>query len=212
MIPWLDEVCREGDHSRLDPWVRAGQPVGVGNVSELALAVSRGALPEVRTCIPVHNESCLVALEAAGAAGFWLSPELTLEEVCALAGTASVPVGLVVSGRARAMTSEHCVLQAAGRCIHDCPNCELRRRRLSLRDIDGNLLPVRTDVHRRQMPLSLPVSRASWPTPRSSRPRSARLPSSAWCARLPPWPRGGGLLLVCRAQPPGIFSRALGNM
>ena len=90
-----------------------------------------------------------MALEEAGAAGFWLSPELTLEEVCALAGAASVPVGLVVSGRARAMTSEHCVLQAAGRCIHDCPNCELRRRRLSLRDIDGNLLPVRTDVHGR---------------------------------------------------------------
>lgn len=149
VIPWLDEVCREGDHARLDPWVRAGQPVGVGNVSELALAASRGALAEIRTCIPVHNESCLVALEEAGAAGFWLSPELTLEEVCALAGAASVPVGLVVSGRARAMTSEHCVLQAAGRCIHDCPNCELRRRRLSLRDIDGNLLPVRTDVHGR---------------------------------------------------------------
>ncbi len=149
VIPWLDEVCREGDHARLDPWVRAGQPVGVGNVSELALATSRGALAEVRTCIPVHNESCLVALEEAGTAGLWLSPELTLEEVCALAGTASVPVGLVVSGRARAMTSEHCVLQAAGRCIHDCPNCELRRRRLSLRDIDGNLLPVRTDVHGR---------------------------------------------------------------
>lgn len=149
VIPWLDEVCREGDHARLDPWVRAALPVGVGNVSELALAASRGALPEVRTCIPVHNESCLVALEAAGAAGFWLSPELTLEEVCALAGAASVPVGLVVSGRARAMTSEHCVLQAAGRCIHDCSNCELRRRRLSLRDIDGSLLPVRTDAHGR---------------------------------------------------------------
>ncbi|MCI6547130.1 MAG: DUF3656 domain-containing protein [Coriobacteriaceae bacterium] len=149
VIPWLDEVCREGDHARLDPWVRADRPVGVGNVSELALAASRGALAEVRTCIPVHNESCLVALEAAGAAGFWLSPELTLEEVCALAGAASVPVGLVVSGRARAMTSEHCVLQAAGRCIHDCSNCELRRRRLSLRDIDGSLLPVRTDAHGR---------------------------------------------------------------
>jgi putative protease len=149
VIPWLDEVCREGDHARLDPWVRAGQPVGVGNVSELALAASRGALPEIRTCIPVHNESSIVALESAGAVGFWLSPELTLEEVCSLAGAASVPVGLVVSGRARAMTSEHCVLQAAGRCIHDCPNCELRRRRLSLRDIDGNLLPVRTDGHGR---------------------------------------------------------------
>lgn len=149
VVPWLDEVCREGDHGRLDRWVSPGAPVAVGNVSELALAAARGALPEVRSCIPVHNESCLVALEAAGAAGVWLSPELTLDEVCRLARASSVPVGLSVLGRERTMTSEHCVLQALGRCVHDCARCELRRRRLSLRDIDGNLLPVRTDANGR---------------------------------------------------------------
>ena len=47
------------------------------------------------------------------------------------------------------MTSEHCVLQALGRCVHDCRRCALRRRRLSLRDIDGRELPVRTDVNGR---------------------------------------------------------------
>lgn len=149
IIPWLDEVCREADHERLDPWVLAGEPCAVGNVSELALAVSRGAAPEVRSCIPVHNESCLVALEEAGAAGFWLSPELTLDEVCALVRAASVPVGLSVFGRERVMTSEHCVLQVAGKCIHDCARCGLRRRALSLRNVDGDLLPVRTDVNGR---------------------------------------------------------------
>ena len=149
VIPWLDEVCREGDHDHLDSWVRTGEPVGVGNVSELALASERGALAEVRTCVPVHNESTVVALEAAGAAGIWLSPELTLDEVCALARSSSVAVGLVVMGRARAMTSEHCVLKTTGGCIHDCARCPQRARRLSLRDIDGNLLPVRTDVHGR---------------------------------------------------------------
>ena len=149
VIPWLDEVCREADHARLDPWVRAGEPCAVGNVSELALAAERGAAPEVRSCIPVHNESTLVALTASGAAGFWLSPELTLEEVCALARAATVPVGLAVFGRERTMTSEHCVLQVAGRCINDCARCELRRQRLSLKDIDGNLLPVRTDLNGR---------------------------------------------------------------
>ena len=149
VIPWLDEICREGDHARLDGWVRAGEPVAVGNVSELALAVERGALPEVRSCVPVHNESCLAALEDAGAAGVWLSPELTLDEVCALARAARVPVGLSVLGRERVMTSEHCVLQALGQCIHDCRRCALRRRRLSLRDIDGRELPVRTDVNGR---------------------------------------------------------------
>ena len=149
VIPWLDEVCREADHARLDPWVRAGEPVVVGNVSELALAVSRGAAPEVRSCIPVHNASALAALTEAGAAGVWLSPELTLEEVCALARASRVPVGLSVLGRERVMTSEHCVLQALGRCRHDCARCPERARTLSLRDIDGNLLPVRTDVNGR---------------------------------------------------------------
>ena len=149
VIPWLDEVCREGDHPRLDPWVRAGEPGAVGNVSELALAAQRGAAPEVRSCIPVHNASCVAALEEGGAAGLWLSPELTLDEVCALARVATVPVGLAVFGRERVMTSEHCVLQALGKCVHDCRRCALRRRRLSLRDIDGRELPVRTDVNGR---------------------------------------------------------------
>ena len=148
-IPWLDEVCREADHARLDPFVQAGGPVAVGNISELALAAEAGAAPEVRSCIPVHNESCLVALERAGAAGFWLSPELTLEEVCALAPKACVPVGLMVLGRERAMTSEHCVLQVTGKCVHNCEKCPQRARRFSLKDIDGKLLPVRTDVNGR---------------------------------------------------------------
>jgi putative protease len=43
-VPWLDEVCREVDHDRLDPLVEAGRPCGVGNVSELVLARERGAL------------------------------------------------------------------------------------------------------------------------------------------------------------------------
>ncbi len=149
VVPWLDEICREADHARLDPWVRAGEPVAVGNVSELALAASRGALPEVRSCIPVHNASALASLAGAGAAGVWLSPELTLEEVCELARVSPIPVGLSVLGRERVMTSEHCVLQALGRCRHDCARCPERARALSLRDIDGNLLPVRTDVNGR---------------------------------------------------------------
>lgn len=149
VIPVTDEVSRGMDVERLDAWVRSDEPVAVGNVSQLVLAKERGAEAEVRGCIPVHNESCLVALEEAGARGLWLSPELTLEEACGLARRSSVPVGLVVTGRTRAMTSEHCVLQAAGQCIHDCPHCKLRSRRISLRDHDGALLPVRTDVHGR---------------------------------------------------------------
>ncbi len=149
LVPWLDEVCRECDHERLDALVKPGASCAVGNVSELALAAQRGALAEVRDCIPVHNTSAAVALERAGAAGIWLSPELTLEESCALARAAAVPTGRMVLGRTRAMTSEHCVLQVADRCIHDCPRCALRRRPHSLRSTDGSLMPVRTDVHGR---------------------------------------------------------------
>ncbi len=149
VVPVLDEVCREPDHERLDAFVRPGARIAVGNVSELALAHEMGAHPEIRQLIPVHNESCMVALEAAGAEGFWFSPELTLEEICALAKEASVPCGLVVSGRTRAMTSEHCILQTMDGCIHDCAHCRLRTKRFSLRDIDGALLPVRTDLEGR---------------------------------------------------------------
>ena len=149
VILWLDEVCREGDHARLDQHVIAGAPCAVGNMSELALAAECGAAPEIRSCVPVHNESCLVALEVAGAAGFWLSHELTLEQVCALASRASVPVGLMVYGRERAMTTEHCVLQVMGKCIHDCARCPQRARRLRLQNVEGKLLPVRTDINGR---------------------------------------------------------------
>ncbi len=149
VVPWLDEVCREADHERLDPQVQAARPVAVGNMSELALAVERGATPELRPCVPVHNASALEALVAAGAQGLWFSPELTLAEMCSLARISPIPTGLIVYGRARAMTSEHCVLQVAGRCIHNCAACTLRRQELSLKDKDGNLMPVRTDLQGR---------------------------------------------------------------
>ena len=191
VIPWLDEVCREGDHARLDPWVRAGAPVAVGNVSELALAVERGAAAEVRSCIPVHNASCVAALEDAGAAGLWLSPELTLDEVCALARVATVPVGLAVFGRERVMTSEHCVLQALGKCVHDCRRCALRRRRLSLRNIDGKELPVRTDVNGR--------SRIFSASPLDATPQAAEL-IAAGVSRL---------LVDCQPMDPAEVSAAV---
>ncbi|MBO7674859.1 MAG: U32 family peptidase, partial [Atopobiaceae bacterium] len=149
VVPILDEVCREVDHDRLDPWVRPGEPVAVGNVSELALAHARGALPEVRSCVPVHNESCVVALAQAGAAGIWLSAEMSLEEIEQLAPSVQVPVGVTVMGRTRAMTTEHCVLQVADKCVHACATCKLRAKKTYLRNGSGELYPVRTDAQGR---------------------------------------------------------------
>ena len=149
VIPWLDEVCRQADHKRIDNYIVPGSELAVGNVSELAAAVDRGAYPEIRACIPVHNASCLSWLEAQGARGFWLSSELTLEEIRQIASQAKTPIGVTVSGRIRAMASEHCILQTAGHCIEDCAHCGLRKQRLSLRSRDGSLLPVRTDLQGR---------------------------------------------------------------
>ena len=62
LVPLLDEVCRESDHARLDPWVVRDRPVAVGNVSELSLARQCGAQPELRSCVPVHNLAMLEAM------------------------------------------------------------------------------------------------------------------------------------------------------
>lgn len=152
IVPVLDEVCREADRARLDPWIVAGAPVAVGTISSLACAAERGAAAEVRSCIPVHNTACLDALAARGATGFWLSPELALDEIEQIAanGTrARATLGLCVLGYPRLMTSEHCILQVAGACIHDCARCKLRKRDLKLKNIDGRLLPVRSDLRGR---------------------------------------------------------------
>jgi putative protease len=148
-LPWLDEICREADHARQDEWVRAGQTVAVGNVSQLALAAEQGAVAEIRPCIPVHNTAAIAALAAAGARAVWLSSEVSLEEATALAQASPIPLGVVAYGRPRAMTSEHCVLQVAGQCIHDCARCELRRRALVLEGVHDDFYPVRTDLQGR---------------------------------------------------------------
>ena len=98
----------------------------------------------------MHNTSCIDALQAHGAAGFWLSPELTLREIEELgAARAAAGLGVCVLGYPRLMTSEHCMLQVADACIHDCERCRLRARKFSLKNIDGRLLPVRSDIRGR---------------------------------------------------------------
>ena len=149
IVPILDEVCRAVDHERVDPWINAGATVAVGNISELAVAAQVGATAEIRSCLPVHNTPCMEALAERGAGAFWLSPEITLDEIVSLGAAAPAALGITVFGRPRVMTSEHCSLQVANGCIHDCANCRLRARKLSLKNIDGKVMPVRTDIHGR---------------------------------------------------------------
>lgn len=150
VIPVLDEVSREADHERLDPWFTPGAPAAVGTISELALGVEIGSVVELRSCIPVHNVPCMRELAARGAHAAWLSPELTLAEIERIAPQrGEMTLGLMVLGVPRVMTSEHCILQVAGACIHDCANCRLRARDFKLKNIDGRMLPVRTGLNGR---------------------------------------------------------------
>lgn len=150
VIPVLDEVSRELDHERLDPWFTPGAPAAVGTISELALGAEIGSVVELRSCIPVHNVPCMRELGARGAHAAWLSPELTLAEIERIAPQrGEMTLGLMVLGVPRVMTSEHCILQVAGACIHDCANCRLRARDFKLKNIDGRMLPVRTGLNGR---------------------------------------------------------------
>lgn len=150
IIPVLDEVSREVDHERLDHWLASGAPAAVGTISELSLGAESGSLVELRSCIPVHNVACMQALGERGANGIWLSPELTLAEIERIAPhRGSLTLGLTVLGAPRVMTSEHCILQVAGACIHDCSRCRLRTRDFKLKNIDGRMLPVRTGLNGR---------------------------------------------------------------
>lgn len=150
VIPVLDEVSRELDHERLDPWLTPGAPAVVGTISELALGAEIGSVVELRSCIPVHNVPCMRELAARGAHAAWLSPELTLAEIERIAPQrGEMTLGLMVLGVPRVMTSEHCILQVAGACIHDCANCRLRARDFKLKNIDGRMLPVRTGLNGR---------------------------------------------------------------
>lgn len=150
VIPVLDEVSREADHERLDPWFTPGAPAAVGTISELALGAEIGSVVELRSCIPVYNVPCMRELAARGAHAAWLSPELTLAEIERIAPQrGEMTLGLMVLGVPRVMTSEHCILQVAGACIHDCANCRLRVRDFKLKNIDGRMLPVRTGLNGR---------------------------------------------------------------
>ena len=149
IIPILDEICRKADHDRLDAWAQAGGTVAVGNISELSLAHLVGATAEIRSCLPVHNLACIRAMEEHGASTIWFSPELTLAEIERIAPHAKAACGITVMGKPRVMTSEHCILQVMNRCVHDCSRCQLRRQSFSLKNIDGKVFPIRTDIHGR---------------------------------------------------------------
>ena len=84
--------------------------------------------------MPLHNHAALQEMARAGARGAWLSPELELLEIASLSRRSPIPLGLVVYGHLRTMTTEHCLLQSMGDCARRCASCRRRRMRVTVRD------------------------------------------------------------------------------
>ncbi|WP_420027814.1 DUF3656 domain-containing U32 family peptidase [Fannyhessea vaginae] len=148
-IPLLDEVCRERDHVRNDLFVQRDKSCAVGNMSELLLAHQSGAISEIRPCVPVFNTSTIEVLARYGASTIWFSPELSLRELIGLSKASPLCTGMLVLGRPRTMTTEHCILQAANQCIHNCLKCRLRQRRMWLESERGDKHAFTVDLEGR---------------------------------------------------------------
>ena len=149
VIPLLGEVGRPEDRKLWEHVLRPGAPVIAGCVAALAASVGHGCACELWDTVPLHNRPSFEAAADMGARGAWLSPELTLLEIEQLAPAARMPVGIVVSGHVRTMTTEHCLLQSQGACAEKCASCPRRRGRVAVRDEFGRTSLVTSDIHGR---------------------------------------------------------------
>ena len=167
VIPILGEISRTREQGLFGDVIKPGAPVACGTVGWLAVAVERGALPWLWHTLPFHNHAAARELHEAGAVGAWLSPELELLEIEALARSCELELGMVVSGYLRTMTTEHCLLQSMGPCGEHCENCQRRRGRYTLRDEFDRPSLVTSDV--------LGRSRLWWPSPLDLTPQIPEL-------------------------------------
>jgi collagenase-like PrtC family protease len=75
----------------------------------------------------------------------WVSPEISGRQIADIVAGSAVPVGVIAGGQVELMVAEHCVLQSAGPCSHECASCARRRGSWTLRDRKGYVMPVTTD-------------------------------------------------------------------
>ncbi|WP_139650508.1 DUF3656 domain-containing U32 family peptidase [Raoultibacter phocaeensis] len=130
-----------------DAWayVKAGKPVLVENLGQLARALALGALPEVGPHLPVLNRLALEVAVRLGAERVWLSPELSLRQIEALGKETPVSLGLTIMGSQELMVTEHCLLMSQGPCSESCASCARRKSPHYLKDRKGYEFPVVTD-------------------------------------------------------------------
>lgn len=132
----------------LDVWkyADAGKPLMAESLASLERAGEEGALPSVGPHLPVVNELSLRTVRAFGAERVWLSPELTLRQIEALAKDAPVEIGVQIIGATELMVTEHCMLMSQGPCDEECATCPRRKSPHYLRDRKGFEFPVVTDA------------------------------------------------------------------
>lgn len=143
---WLSETSRAYNCKRQEELIDTFKISAAGNISQVVYAQNLGKQYEIKDSIPVHNTAALNVFESHGCTGIWLSQELSLPEIQKLGAHAQIPLGVRVLGRHQVMVSEHCILQAADTCIHNCTACKLRSEQTSLKDQNGALWPVRTTL------------------------------------------------------------------
>ncbi len=131
-----------------DPWsyVRPGKPAFVESLGDLIRALDLGAKAEVGPHVPITNALSLAEVAQLGASRVWLSPELTLPQITALAQDTPVELGLTIAGSQELMITEHCLLMSQGPCNEDCDACPRRKSPHILHDRKDYEFPVITDA------------------------------------------------------------------
>ena len=94
----------------LDAAASLDVPVYVHNIGILRLARERGLAVCTDTSLVAANRETLAFFADEGVAAATLSPELTLEQVKALAAESPIPVECLVHGPIELMVSEYCTL------------------------------------------------------------------------------------------------------
>lgn len=126
--------------------VTAETKVVVQDIGGVYRAAQLGAHFEIGAHLPIVNQQALEAIAAFNTQLIWLSPELNLGQISALASKTNLPLGLKIFGAQELMTTEHCVLASQGACNEDCPNCAHRTKMHVLKDRKGYEFPVVTDA------------------------------------------------------------------
>ncbi len=143
----LPRVAHEAEvPGLLDRAAKYSAPSVAGNLGLLRESAERGVAVEADWGLGATNPWAVAVLADLGATAVWASPELSGRQIASMVQGSVVPVGVIVGGRAELMVAEHCVLQSAGPCSHDCASCARRKKPWTLRDRKGYLMPVTTDA------------------------------------------------------------------